>query len=836
MFSRLFERAADLVQQGPRGLRSKRTLRLECLSAPAEVVFDGAGVPFLYAATERDLLALQGYLHARDRLFQLEMMRRLARGTLSAVVGRQPIKTRDWTVHFKGISTAEFDTFWRAFDLEGAAALSMRQATPKFRGLAGAMAEGVNEYLRRRRWRRPLESRLLRLEVAPWTELDPFLVYKGFAASLALVWQAKVTLAALLAAHPDKADALRALLSLTGRVRETTLPDSGMAQGLSRLASLGRASLEITGYTAAGYGSNAWAIDGQHTRSGKPLLACDPHLPLMAPCIGYLQHLEAPGIKAAGYAGPGIPGLIMGHNADYGFALTHGWIDDCDLFREEIRGGRCRTRDGWVDLVERQVHVDVQGGASFEKTVRRGPRGPLISDILNDLGLDGPGGDSDGASGDLAEAPEGSEAAGRAAISLRWTGMDGGRDLEGYWALCRGRSWGDFRSAAGLFAAPAWNLLYADRDGHIGYQLAGWVPERSWEGGLDLVDGASVTDWRGYVSAEELPSAFDPSDGILASGNQRIVGDTYPHYLSDLFEPPFRAERAREVLARGHHDVASLRALQLDIHSTWADQINQERLQPLLLPATKGGGPRVTHPEARFALMLLRGWDGAMDKEAVAPAVFYAFILAFVRRTLVLRLGETLAVALLERFAMPAFAVEKMLARGEDAWFATETLAGAGQPNDALLEAALADAVRTLRGRFGTRSSTWRWGRMHQRTQHHPLGEIPALGRIFDIGPREASGDGTTVSTGMLRFSDPYEQFGGADARLIMDLGDLDASRWILATGQAGTPLSRHYRDQFELLISGHDRPWPFSRSGIAAGAERRWRCVPKAPRNAGRP
>ncbi len=853
--SSLFDRARQLLRHGPRlspsgregprlspswpegsrlaALRGRHTMRLESLSAPAEVVFDEAGVPFLYATSARDLMVLQGYLHAKDRLFQLEMMRRLARGTLSAVVGRQPVKTRDWTIHFKGISTAEFDAFWRAFELERSADLSRSQAEPEFRELAAAMAEGVNEYLRRSRWRRPLEARLLRLEIDPWTEVEPFLIYKGFAASLALVWQAKLTLATLLRVHPDKAEALCELLSLTARVGETKLREPATRQ-LSALTALGRASLEITGYTAGGYGSNAWAVDGRHTASGKPLLACDPHLPLMAPCIGYLQHLEAPGIKAAGYAGPGVPGLVMGHNEDYAFALTHAWIDDCDLFREELspEGDRVRTPGGWAALDSRPLRVEVRGKAPLERVLRYGPRGPLISDVLSGVEgrVDASGGDGRRQGGNGAAG-----ACGDAAISLRWAGQDGGRDLEGYWAICRGRSWADFRRGCALFSAPAWNYLYADRDGHVGYQLAGWVPDRRAEGGLELQEGALVEGWRGYLPFEELPSVLDPADGIIASGNQRIVGDGYPHYLSDLFEPPFRAERARGVLEEGGHDVASLRALQLDRRSEWAARINRDRLQPLL--AVKAdGGPRLTHPEARLALMLLRDWGGEMDAEAVAPAVFYAFVLAFVRRTLVLRLGDELAEAVLERFTMPALAVEKMLARAEDAWFATAGLAGEGaadegERRDALLEGALAEAVRALRGRFGAESSQWRWGRMHRRTQQHPMGDLPALGRLFNIGPRPAGGDGTTVSTGILRFSEPYDQFGGADARLLMDLGDLDASRWVLASGQSGNPLSSHYRDQFELLMAGEDLPWPFSREAVGQRVRRRWDARPAPKR-----
>jgi penicillin amidase len=780
------------LSEGPRSIRHRRSITLESLQSPAEIYYDDAGIPYLYANSERDLVTLQGYVHAHDRLFQMEMMRRLALGRIAEMVGRHPIPVREWSVHYTGLSTVEFDALLASFRLEQAAQTSREQADPAYVDLAGAFSEGVNEYLRRHR--RPLELSLLGIRPQPWTSLEPFLIYKAFAFTLALIWQAKLTLFALLERYPEHASELRALMALPATVGRPQAP--WVAQQATRMADFARAGLELAGLNVGGTGSNAWVLSGEHTKTGKPMLALDPHLPLMAPCIAYFQHLEAPGIRLTGYSGAGVPGIVMGHNQQLAWGLTHAWLDDCDLFLERIEEGRCVTPSGAVELEQDAIEIPVRGqkvAQSFD--VRRGPHGPLVSDLLG-RGVAGNGPSHD----DLA-------------LSVRWTGQDGGRDLEAYWALGKASGWAEFRKGCGLFAAPAWNMLYADRDGHIGYQLAGWVPIRRWEGGLDVVDGAKQSDWSEYVSAEDLPSLFDPKEGVIVSANQRIADDDYPHYLSDLFEPPFRAERAETLLAGKQHDLASLRRIQLDIRSEWAAAINANRLQPL--------ARELRDPRARLALILLSDWDGEMDKDLPQPSVFYCFIMAFVRRTLVTRFGEALASGILERFTMPALAVEKMLARAEQAWFATELLVGSQEADVSLIEQSLADAVVDLTGRFGPKAADWSWGKLHRRKQKHLL-DAPVLGKLLNIGPVPASGDGSTVNTGILRFSDPFDQFGGTDSRMLIDLEDFDRSRWVNATGESGNPFSPHYRDHFKAMVAGKDFPWPFSREAVEARARHR--------------
>lgn len=769
--------------------RNKR-ICLDSLIHPVEVLFDDAHIPYIYAENTQDLVLTQGYLHASDRLFQLEMMRRLAKGELSSIAGKTPIKTRDWSRHFQGLTMVEFDLFWRSFDLVEAAKRSYQQATPEYRLLAAAMAEGVNAYLARNRFRRSIEVQLTGLKIAPWTPIDPFIVYKGFAASLALIWQAKLTLASLIEAYPDAADELRRLFALTANVEQTKISQPALAQTTRKLAALGRSALEVTGYNASGYGSNAWAVSGERSKSGKPLLACDPHLPLMAPCIGYLQHLEAPGFKAAGYAGPGIPGLTMGHNEHYGFAITHAWIDDCDLFLEKIEDGNLRRGEKTFPIAEKRIEIDIRGKGKRAHRIRQSEHGVFLSDVLN-------GGYQ----------PERSLGE-KEAISLCWTGREGGRDLEAYWGLCTASSWDEFRAASSLFAAPAWNLIYADKQGHIGYQLAGWVPKRTWQGGLDLLNGESCCKWDGMVDFEALPHAFDPPEGIIASANQRIVGREYPIYLSELFEPPYRADRAKAFLGTGKHSVATMRDLQNDSRSFWAEKIVDNYL---------GRIDDYQRPNARFAMMILRGWNGDMAHYRIEPSVFYLFLYHYVEKTFKTKLGQELGALLLERFTMPALAIEKIISRAESYWFGDTDA-------HAIIEDALDDAIADLTQRFGSDSDQWQWGRIHQRTHYHALGDLPGIGRLFNIGPRPASGDGTTTSSGILRFSEPFDQFGGADARLIIDLADWEACRWILATGQSATPLSPYYHDQFELLMAGQDRPWHFERCEIEKRRDHRWR------------
>ena len=795
-----FSTIVDGLRESAWRLAGGRTLRLDCLEVQAELAFDEAGVPHLSAASTEDLFALQGYVHAKDRLFQLELIRRMGRGRLAELLGRRPLDVKDWTVHFSGMSTVELDGFLRAFGLEEAAKRSMAQTSASYRALLSHYVAGINEFVRRNPHRLPVELRLLGARVEPWTELDCFLVYKAYAFTLTFGWQAKLTLFALTKAFPERAHSLRQLMGITtAGVRGGQASSSEHVEFAQRLAALGQAAVDFPLPKAGGLGSNAWAVSGALTASGKPLLCADPHLPTMVPCLSYFQHLRAPGVQVSGLTAAGVPGVTMGHNEECAFAVTHAWVDDCDLFEETLDGDCCLGPDGWVAM-ESEVHqIPVRGGKPVSLRIRTTPHGPLISDVLHSAG------------------PKAS-AAPSAGLALRWTGQDGGRDMEGFWALDRSHSWGEARQAVGLLAAPAYSVVYADCDGHIGYQLGGWVPRRSWEGGLEVLDGRRHADWKGYISLQELPSSFDPEGGLVVSANQPIADPAYPHYISAVFEPSFRADRARNELSRGGVTLARCRELQLDVVSDWAERINRERLQPLL----EGG---LMDADARLALLLLQGWNGSMDQQQTAPTVFWAFVEAFIRENLSSRVGPALTEALLERYSMPALMVEKMLIRAESVWFEDDE----GPGVEAQIEQALASAVASLRGRLGATTSRWTWGRVHRRKQRHLFSETPALGRLFDLGPVPSSGDNSTVCSGMLRFSAPFDQFVGADARLLVDLDNFDGSRWISASGQSGHLLSRHYRDQFRIFVAGEDRPWPFTSEALANTEMIRFCAQPRA-------
>ncbi|MBW2731552.1 MAG: penicillin acylase family protein [Deltaproteobacteria bacterium] len=816
MLAKLWETTRRIYERLPLP-STRRRVALDCLEAPAELSFDAAGVPYIFAQSQHDVAVLQGYVHARDRLFQMEMLRRMAQGRISEVVGRQPLGGKGLSLHFDALSTVELDGLLRLLDLEGAARLSVEQVSASYRSIARAYASGVNAFLRAHPLSRPLELRLLGSDVEPWGELDPFLVHKAFAFNLALSWQAKLTVEALVASHPEQAPSMLALLGITSATGMPHVPQSTPElEQIRRLASFGRGVVETTGFMGGGMGSNAWAVGGELSADGQPLLAADPHLPTFVPSFSYFQHLEAPGLKVSGTTTPGMPGVIMGHNETCAFAMTHAWIDDSDLFSEEVRAdGSCLGPDGWEPLACDVTTIMVKGEDPVEMTLRRSPRGGLLDGLFAAIPDRQT---SDGAQASD-EVPDGAQ--GRA-MALRWSGQDGGRDLESFWAMDRAHSWGEFRKASALLSTPVLNVVYADRDGHIGYQMAGWVPQRSWEGGLAVVQGRSSRGWHGYVDFDELPFVLDPAQDMVVSANQRIVDDDYPHYLSALFEPPFRADRARRLLAQGKLDVHALRAAQLDQKSEWAERINERWLQPL--------SATIKNPDARLALLLLAGWDGSMHAEQAAPAVFYQTVLAFVRRLLVARLGDWAARAILELYTMPALALEKMLAQGEEAWFGADEILP--PDSEALMELSLADAVCTLRELLGPQTTEWRWGRLHQRRQKHAFDGVPVLSSLFNLRAVEAGGDGTTLNTGLLRFGASFEQVGGTDARLIVDLGDFERSRWVNASGQSGHPYARNYRDQFDLLMAGEDRPWPFSRDAIAAASRSILEAVPCKPKH----
>jgi len=555
------------------------TLVVGGLQAPVEVVRDRWGVPHVYARTEHDLFFAQGFVHAQDRLWQMEVNRRTASGRLSEWFGER---------------TLAADRFLRTLGLRHAAALEWRLLSADSQAALRAYAAGVNAFLRQSRGRLPLEFALLRTAPEPWSPVDSLAFGKLVAYELGGNWQTELL----------RAD-LQARLGREGAARllPPPLPDTPVIVG-------GRAGLGRGQVAAAVVGSNNWVLSGRKTDTGKPYLANDPHLPIGFPSVWYTMHLVGGRYRVAGFTFPGVPGVVIGHNGRVAWGVTNANPDVQDLFVERLHPqdpNRYLFRGRWLPVQTRVEPIRVRGRAQRERwTVRSTHHGPILNGAVEGL---------------------------REVMALRWTALLPSTVAEGVLRYNRARTLQEFREALRFFHVPAQNFVFADTEGNIGYQLAGRVPVRARGDGTVPVPGwTGEYEWVGWVPPEALPSLSNPAKGWIATANNRIVPEGFPYHLGSEWSEGLRAQRIAQVLAsRSRFSLQDLQRLQYDHVSLPA-----RRIAPVLarLP--------VADEAVRAVQADLARWDGTLSVDSRAAAVYEAFLVRAAQTLFRPRLGEEL--------------------------------------------------------------------------------------------------------------------------------------------------------------------------------------------------
>ena len=654
------------------------------LSAPATVTLDADGIARITAQSDIDAAEALGFVHARERLFQMDLMRRAASGELSELFGA---------------ATLPFDRMARTLGLRNRAAAGLPGMNAEARALLEAYARGVNAWIARR-------GRLSAPEFAvfgtprAWTPVDSLLWGKTMALFLSGNWreeQARLALSAKL--PPEVIDALWPGGTAGGHP-EARAADPAVTATARQLAAV--MPDWPAPFTLPHSASNAWAVDGAHSATGAPLLAGDPHLAFGFPGIWYLARIDTPHGVLAGATAPGVPFMVLGHNSRIAWSFTTTGADVQDLFIETPAGaGQYQTPDGPAAFVLRQEHIRVRGAPDEILTVRETRHGPVISDLVD---------------------PKGPVLA-LAAANL----AAGDTAAEGLMALNRAGSVAEAGLAAARISSPVQNLMLADHDG-IGLFVTGRVPLRRAGDGSRPVDGADgAHDWTGWASGAQLPHVVAPASGRLVNANERVAPADFPVFMGRDWFAPDRAGRIRALLAATpQHTVARFAAIQTDVLDPAA-----AGLLPALLAAKVPEGP------AHAAQVLLAGWDGTAAMDAPQPLIFNAWVQAF-RAALLTKLGvtgeELSAAAPWPQLLRHALSPQGALLCGGDC--------------APLLVDSLQTAVTALAAEYGPDPAAWRWGAAHQAVFAHPaLRLIPLLGPMLE-GRIATAGDGNTVARG----------------------------------------------------------------------------------------
>ena len=743
-----------------------RGAALRGLGAEVQVWRDSLGVPHVWARDEADLFRAMGYVHAQDRLWQMELFRRVADGRMAEVMGPQLVET---------------DKFLRTIGMGRAAGENEKALTAEQRALLQAYADGVNAWIESHPGPLPPEFLALGFRPEPWTVRNSMSIAKIMAWDLA-DWNLGLDVQRAVDAvgpglardvyprYPDwGVTILGADAEWEGRggargapampplevQPDTTAAGRIAGAPLPRIPALAARLLEGASISRA---SNSWVSGGGRTKSGKPILANDMHLALRAPSIWYLGAIHGGGIDMAGMMLPGVPVVVAGHGRRLAWGYTNAMVDDVDFFVEQVDSAnprRYRTPEGWADFVVRPDTIRVKGGDPVVHPVRWTRHGPVLTDV--------------------------DDRAGARVMAMAWTAHTPSSEVVALLAMNRAQGAEEFLRAIRGFDNPHQNIVYADADGNFGYWMAGRVPvRRSGDGILPARGWTGEGDWTGWLSFDQHPHVRNPADGFVVTANNRQVGPDYPYRITSNWAEPYRAMRIRELVSAGRGlTAADVARQQMDVRDAFALRYRAHAVR-----AARMAGDSAT------ARMLL-AWNGEARADSREAAVFYAWFEAL--RT---KVGDDEWRG--KDVYFPRTALEAVLDRGGGAWV-DDVATPKVETLDELSAAALREAVQAVGGKT--------WGELHPTRIEHPLGVVRVFDRALrlNIGPFPNGGSPHTVKVaGYGARRPPFVNGYGPSQRHVVDMGNVDdEGGFVVPTGQSGIPTSRHYRDQTPLWRTG---------------------------------
>ena len=782
-------------------------LRIAGLSGSVQVLRNEQGVADIYADNPTDLFTAQGFVHAQDRFWQMDFRRHITAGRLSELFGPSQVET---------------DTLIRTMGWRRVAEQELPLLSAESRRLLNAYSDGVNAYLRSRSTTElSLEYSVLGLtglNYSPqsWSAVDSLAWLKAMAWDLSGNAADEIERALLTPQFgPEQVDKLFPTYDLDrfapiveqgavrgGRFRPTEQPQSGRAplrdseQALFRTAKSLDSLPSMLGEEGAGVGSNSWAIAGSRTSTGQAMLGNDPHLATAVPSLFQQVGLHCTTVGPAcpydvsGFSFAGMPGVVIGHNQQISWGLTTPYVDVQDLYLEEIRDDQARVGDDWQPLEVRTEQIRVKGEAEPRTvTVRASRHGPLMSDASDQYRESGRTSDGD------------------YAVALSWTALTPRNSMDAIFALNRAQDFESFRSAAAMLAAPSQNLLYADREGNIGYQLPGDIPLRGrGDGSAPMPGWDKRYDWTGMIDFDQLPYSYNPPSGYIVAANQTIIGPRYPHPLTAGQSFGWRSQQLVDrITAVDKINPATAETLFNDDTVRYA-----EDLLPTLLKA------EITERWVAEGQQVLADWDGRATTDSAGAAFFYVLMQQVLQQTFDDQLPASLQPSSGDRW----YAVLAQLIKEPDnAWWDDARTAEV-ETRDDIIVAAYGLARKEITVALSRDSSGWEWGKLHRTTlRHEAFGEVAVVDNLFNRGDEPVAGGPAVVNAMSFQDRDGFEVTNGPTLRMMINWAAVDESRWINQSGNSGHAYHRNYLDQYPLWVDGELLPFRFGRETVEAEA-----------------
>ncbi len=742
-----------------------------------QIYRDSMAVPYIIAKSEDDASFALGYVHAQERLFSMDLMRRAGEGRLSEIFGSR---------------TLPFDKMFKTIGIKKTVDNILKKTNPKVIEFLHAYSNGVNEYIKDAKGKYPVEFDVLGYEPYQWTPEDCLVIGRMMAWELNISWWSDISFTQLiqkfgeekvkeiLPNYPENAPAI-----IPPEIKKYTKIDNSFMKTDQEF----REFMDMSG---THLGSNNWVVNGTMSASGKPIIANDTHLHYTAPSQWFAVVIRSDSWNASGVTLPGVPAVVIGKNENISWTVTNIMLDDADFYIEKLDSTKKNYfyNGEWKKLKIYPDTIKIKDSSDVVIKIASTDHGPVISGI-HPYNLLYP-----------------NNKLGQTTISMNWLGNYYSNEMYSFYLINRAKNWQEFKDALNTYSVPGQNFVYADKNGNIGYAFGGRIPIRENNGISFIYDGTTDKyDWKGFVPQNQLPSFLNPKQNYIATANNKTEKN-FKYHISNVWEPSSRIERIEQLLKEQKtHSVSDYEKYQMDFISPYA-----EKITGFILDAFKG--VEVTDKNLQLVLQLFHDWNYKFNEYSQVPAIYAVFFNHLLKNIYYDEMGEDLYNEFVFVANVPYNSVLKVLNDSTNSWIDNISTPQIETKND-IIRKSLADALTELENKYGKDLKRWQWGRMHHVIFKHPFSGFSTLiDNYIDIGPFDIGGDGTTIFNTEYPFyksikSIPrfrhkeFENTVGPAMRYIFDFAKSDEFYMILTTGESGNVLSTHYRDMAKMWLTG---------------------------------
>ncbi len=754
------------------------TISSSKINSSIEVYRDSFAVPYIFAQDDEDAAFALGYLHAQERMFTMDFIRRAGEGRLSEIFGEE---------------TVPFDKMFRTVGIKRNIVKNLNKFDAPVMKILQAYSNGINKYLKEQKGNYGIEFDILGYEPEQWKPVHSLIVIKMMAWELNISWWADLSFAELIQ-KLGKEKVLEILPDYPENAPTIIADNFKYLPAInSTLVETDKAFRQMMGWTGTHIGSNNWVVNANKSVSGKPIIANDPHLAFSAPGKWFAAVIKSNSWNAAGVTLPGVPGVVIGKGDSISWVLTNVMNDDADFYSEKLDSSQTKYFvDGqWKNLEIIKDTIKIKNGKDQVITIKETHRGPIISDIHP------------------FEFIYNSDDENIPPISMRWSGNDFSDELLAFYKINKAKNWNEFRDGVKHFGIPGQNFVYADAQGNIGYIMGARIPMRASNNPTLVFDGTTTeNDWKGFVPAQKIPTILNPAENFIASANNKTLKN-FKYYISNLWEPSSRIDRIRELLnGKEKHSADDFKNYQMDQVSPYARTI-----VPYILKSFEG--VKVKDQNLNTSLELFEKWDYDLNKFSQTPAIYAVFLNYLLKNIYYDEMGDDLYNRFVFLANVPYRSLLQILEKPNSIWF-DNVNTNKRETREDIIRKSLSDALTYLEKEYGKDLTNWQWGRMHKVTFKHTFsGNFSLLDNYINIGPYEIGGDGTTINNTEYSFAKSINNYSmfrhnefdnvlGPSMRYVYDFANPDEFYLILTTGQSGNVMSDNYRDQAPLWIKGN--------------------------------